>query len=151
MLIGICGGISAGKQSVANYLVHKKGFTRIHLARTTALQLEGSDSPNTGSDASGQNYLSHDTKDYVFYSVEDFLSFITKKWQQRWVTTDIWNEHILESLLHRPSFLLVGVDAPVSVRWKRYKARCATQHWLVEMWITYLDLAAKEKTRCHLR
>lgn len=133
MLIGICGGISAGKQSVADYLVHHKGFTRIYLARTSASQLEGSASPTSESDASEQNNLFHDTKAYVFPSVESLLNFITKKWQHRWVTTDIWDEHILESLLHRPSFLLVGVDAPVSVRWKRYKTRCATQHLLVEM------------------
>ena len=56
-----------------------------------------------------------------FASVESLLDFVTKQWQQRWVTTDMWNEDILESLLRRPSFILVSVDAPISLRWKRLK------------------------------
>ncbi|KAL9633759.1 MAG: hypothetical protein Q9204_003262, partial [Flavoplaca sp. TL-2023a] len=42
----------------------------------------------------------------AFTKVEELVDFITKRWQQRWVTTDIWDESVLEKLLRRPSFFL---------------------------------------------
>ena len=39
------------------------------------------------------------------------------------MTTDIWDERILEILSRRPFFLLVSVDAPIGLRWSRLKAR----------------------------
>jgi dCMP deaminase len=35
----------------------------------------------------------------------------------------MWDERVLDWLLHRPFFLLVSVDAPISLRWERLKAR----------------------------
>ena len=58
-----------------------------------------------------------------FGDVDSLLEFVTKTWKQRWVLTDIWNEEILEHLLRRPFFILVSVDAPVSLRWKRFRER----------------------------
>jgi dCMP deaminase len=63
------------------------------------------------------------TKEHTFYTTEDLLDFVTKRWRERWVTTDIHTESILDKLLRRPFFILVSVDAPVSVRWKRFQAR----------------------------
>lgn len=68
------------------------------------------------------NHRNNDKED-SFTNVESLLEFVTKNWRQRWVTTDIWNEEILENLLRRPSFILVSVDAPVSLRWKRFRER----------------------------
>ncbi|KAL8875027.1 MAG: hypothetical protein Q9192_009110, partial [Flavoplaca navasiana] len=62
----------------------------------------------------------------AFTKAEELVDFITKRWQQRWVTTDIWDESVLEKLLRRPSFFLVSVDAPLSLRWQRCKRRCAS-------------------------
>ena len=58
-----------------------------------------------------------------FGDVDLLIEFVTKAWKQRWVFTDIWNEEILEHLLRRPFFILVSVDAPVSLRWKRFRER----------------------------
>ena len=107
-LIHATTGICAGKNSVADYLTENLGFVRLHLAQQTSPLLEGEQ---------------HDAKDNSFTCVESLLDFVTKQWQQRWVTTDVWNENILENLLRRPSFILVSVDAPVSLRWKRLKNR----------------------------
>lgn len=63
---------------------------------------------------------------FPFTTVDAFLEFVTKRWQERWVTVDIWDEGILECLSRRPFFLLVSIDAPVSLRWKRFKARYFT-------------------------
>lgn len=101
-------GICAGKNSVADYLTETHGFVRLHLAQKPSPLLE---------------VKKHNAKENSFTSVESLLDFVTKQWQQRWVTTDVWNENILENLLRRPSFILVSVDAPVSLRWKRLKNR----------------------------
>ncbi|KAL8740340.1 MAG: hypothetical protein Q9190_006942 [Brigantiaea leucoxantha] len=130
MLIGICGSISAGKQSVADFLTQQQGFVQLYLVRQTPL-LEPASQVKLSTSSSACERI------HTFLATEDLLDFITKQWQHRWVTTDIWDEHILETLRRRPSFLLVSVDAPVSLRWKRYKARCATESALVESsWLT---------------
>jgi dCMP deaminase len=58
-----------------------------------------------------------------FRTAESLLDYVTARWTEQWVTTDIWDEEVLDMLLRRPFFLLVSVDAPVSVRWERFKAR----------------------------
>ena len=58
-----------------------------------------------------------------FRDIDSLLEFVTKAWKSHWVLTDIWNEEILEHLLRRPFFILVSVDAPVSLRWKRFSER----------------------------
>jgi dCMP deaminase len=102
MFIGLCGGICAGKQTVAQYLVDHHGFQELHLQRAE------SDSPR------GQ---------HTFQTAHDLVEFVTLHWQERWVTTDIYNEAILDIIVRRPFFILISVDAPVSVRWKRFQKK----------------------------
>lgn len=103
-------GICAGKNSVAEYLVENHAFTRLHLAQDLPLEdsvcLDGSE-----------------LVEQTFETIGLLLEFVTKRWQQRWVTTDVWNEDVLENLLRRPFFLLVSIDAPVILRWKRLQER----------------------------
>lgn len=121
MLIGICGSISAGKQSVAAYLVKQQSFSRLHLA-SGELKSTSPSSPSAANCESTPD-CADKPEQKVFGKVEELLKFITERWQQRWVTTDISDEDMLEKLLRRPSFLLVSVDAPLSLRWQRCKAR----------------------------
>jgi dCMP deaminase len=64
---------------------------------------------------------------YAFSTTDDLLDFVTRQWRERWVTTDIHSEAILDQLLRRPFFILVSVDAPVHVRWQRFHARLQQQ------------------------
>ncbi|KAK8227667.1 cytidine deaminase-like protein [Phyllosticta capitalensis] len=131
MLIGICGGICAGKSSIADYLVSEHGFKRIRLDRNsptppveksaTNEHVPESAPPRDGAAAVNEDGDANETS---FPNVNGLLEFVTKRWRERWVTTDIWDEAIVDALLRRPFFLLVSVDAPVSVRWERFKARC---------------------------
>lgn len=98
---------------MADYLVTRHGFERIHLAPPAA-PLEREQRSAFGAAYSGT---------LTFENGPSLLEHVTKRWRQRWVTTDVWNERILEEFLRRPSFLLVSVDAPVSIRWKRLKER----------------------------
>lgn len=60
----------------------------------------------------------------TFTTIDALLDFVTLRWRENWVTTDIWDESVVDALLRRPFFLLVSVDAPVSIRWQRFKDRC---------------------------
>ena len=117
MLIGLCGSISAGKRTVASYLVKQHGFVRLRLTPPSPT----SDLLNARAIVTGS--AANRSEDYLFDTVDQLVEFITKRWQQLWVTTEVWNEDILEKLLRRPSFLLVSVDAPLSLRWQRCKSR----------------------------
>ncbi|KAM4057823.1 cytidine and deoxycytidylate deaminase zinc-binding domain-containing protein [Hirsutella rhossiliensis] len=59
-----------------------------------------------------------------FATAEALLEFVTTRWQARFVTTDIPTEAALDVLLRRPFFLLLSVDAPLTVRWRRFQLRC---------------------------
>lgn len=132
MLIGICGGnwplssqgltetaltgrqgICAGKDSVAAFLVKNYGFTRLYITHSNS-------APDT-KDLAGRGTTYYEFS--IFQNAASLLEFVTQRWQQRWVTTDIWNEGVLDVFLRRPCFLLISVDAPVSLRWQRFKDR----------------------------
>jgi dCMP deaminase len=103
MFIGLCGPICAGKKTVSAYLVDHHGFTQLFL--------ESPLSSKTTPD------------DYTFPTASALVDYVTKHWQGRWVTTDVYSESILDKLSCRPFFILISVDAPVNVRWKRFKQR----------------------------
>ncbi|KAI0005640.1 cytidine deaminase-like protein [Xylariaceae sp. FL0662B] len=60
---------------------------------------------------------------YTFPTVTALLDFVTQHWRARWVTTDIHDEGVLDALARRPFFILISVDAPVTVRWRRHQQR----------------------------
>ncbi|KAF3903610.1 hypothetical protein AA313_de0204226 [Arthrobotrys entomopaga] len=123
MFIGLCGTICAGKHTVAKFLVETYGFKVLRLAAPTSTPLpqqEGAGATNTPTTTT--TVVSHfpENDNPSFSSVDELLDYVTPRWQERWVTTEIWSEDVLEALLKRPFFMLVSVDAPVIVRWQRY-------------------------------
>jgi dCMP deaminase len=102
MFVGLCGGICAGKHTVAQYLVDHHGFKELYLRE------ESNDVPED---------------DYTFHTVQTLVDFVTKRWHERWVTTNIYSEPVLDIFVRRPFFILISVDAPVTVRWKRFQQR----------------------------
>ncbi|KAJ4367964.1 Deoxycytidine monophosphate (dCMP) deaminase [Didymella sp. IMI 355093] len=121
MLIGLCGGICAGKSSIASYLIEEHGFKRLRLARTAATPAV----EKSASDAHVPSPSASTHVDRTFADIDALLEFVTLRWRERWVTTDIWDDKVVDALLRRPFFLLISVDAPVSVRWQRFRDRCA--------------------------
>ncbi|CAK7202775.1 Deoxycytidine monophosphate (dCMP) deaminase [Sporothrix eucalyptigena] len=108
MLIGICGSICAGKSTVAEYLVERHGFTRLSIRPDAEDSKDGSSTT-------------------TFASADAMLDFVTLRWRDRWVTTDIDSEAVLDVFSRRPFFLLISVDAPVAVRWRRAQRRAQQQ------------------------
>ncbi|KAH8699489.1 putative dCMP deaminase [Ilyonectria robusta] len=152
MLIGICGGICSGKKTVAQYLVEHHGFRHLYLqspppslgdsesesaASETDKQPKTPSGPELFSGASITTGLTtkNDTKSssettlalraqpHTFSTPEELLDFVTKRWRSRFVTTDIPTEAALDVFVRRPFFLLLSVDAPLTVRWHRYQER----------------------------
>jgi dCMP deaminase len=135
-------GICAGKRTVAEYLAEHHGFTHLYLqqditnanANADALRVVNGTAQDYGEEGAKSTRLvpqingtikrnQPSTRDHTFTTADDLLEFVTKRWRERWVTTDIHTESILDKLLRRPFFILVSVDAPASVRWKRFQAR----------------------------
>ncbi|KAK7969637.1 hypothetical protein PG996_001922 [Apiospora saccharicola] len=136
MLLGVCGSKCAGKSTVAQYLVEHHGFQRLHLSLAQASNgtasssepAEESSSSDVSEGAGSGSQLPIRGKPstppaHSFTSATDLLDFVTKYWRSRWVTTDIHDETILDILSRRPFFILVSVDAPIAIRWRRHQAR----------------------------
>lgn len=58
-----------------------------------------------------------------FSTPDALLDFVTKNWQERYVTTDLPTEAVLDLYSRRPFFLLISTDAPLSVRHARFLAK----------------------------
>lgn len=117
-------GICAGKSSIASYLIDEHDFKRIYLARrsfTPQVELSASythvPAPNASTDPN-----------YTFPDIDALVDFVTLRWRERWVTTDLWDNEVVDALQKRPFFLMISVDAPVSVRWQRFKDRCTASN-----------------------
>ncbi|KAI1389792.1 cytidine deaminase-like protein [Hypoxylon trugodes] len=135
MLIGICGAKCAGKSTVAQYLIDHHGFKKLHLEKSTSQNNDhsgGSESQAESAtpDTTRTNLPLHSRqtpRSYTFATSTALLDFVTKHWRSRWVVTDIHDEAVLEILSRRPFFILISVDAPLTVRWRRFQQRCSGQ------------------------
>jgi dCMP deaminase len=117
-------GICAGKHAVAEYLTQHEGFKLLELAHESLPQISDGPEDDLLLEASQTKRKSSlQESGFVFETIDDLLGFATKRWEERWVTTDIWDMSALDRLLLRPFFLLVSVDAPVSLRWQRFRDR----------------------------
>ncbi|KAK3377842.1 cytidine deaminase-like protein [Podospora didyma] len=150
MFIGICGSICAGKSTIAQYLVSHHGFAHLYIKDDSSLTQGGSSEEKSlavngksdgaanggdpleglhrlrltmGSRLSRQQQQQRQRQEHVFSMADDLLDFVTKRWRERWVTTDIPNEAVLDMYTRRPFFLLVSVDAPLTVRLQRFRDR----------------------------
>ncbi|KAJ2159584.1 Deoxycytidine monophosphate (dCMP) deaminase [Coemansia sp. RSA 552] len=104
MFIVVIGTKASGKETVTEYLTSALGFTRLRLsANSESSAVDGSSTT-------------------MFQSAKDILRFVTPRWQTRFVTTDVTSPIDLYRLWKRPFVLVVGVDAPMSLRYKRHRA-----------------------------
>ncbi|RAL07555.1 deoxycytidine monophosphate deaminase [Aspergillus homomorphus CBS 101889] len=124
MLIGLCGGICSGKHAVAEYLIQEEGFQLLELKhKEIAGTLHESEDDYRFQPSGCAQKESSSSSRIEFENAEALLDFVTKRWQGLWVTTEIWESAVLDRFLQRPFFLLVSIDAPVSLRWKRFVDR----------------------------
>ncbi|KAK0615890.1 cytidine deaminase-like protein [Bombardia bombarda] len=117
MFIGICASICAGKSTIAQYLVNHHGFTHLHLDGSLAVE------ESSNGDIYEASLQPTRQREKTFTSADQLLDFVTRYWRDRWVTTDLPDEAVLEMYARRPFFLLISVDAPLTVRWRRFQER----------------------------
>ncbi|KAJ2008692.1 hypothetical protein H4R26_000011 [Coemansia thaxteri] len=110
--------IASGKEEVANYLVHQLAFTRLYLSKDQP-------DPSVSIQNGGVHSCTDSNEPRVFATVKLLLNYITPRWRQNYVSTDITSPVDLYLMWKRPFAMVVGIDAPTSIRYKRY---CAKAH-----------------------
>lgn len=121
---------------MAQYLVEHHGFKHLYLQPPASVSDqdatdESNSFPGSGSAAfagvtaavNGTKSWPETSSSYVFATAEDLLDFVTRRWRSRFVTTDIPTEKVLDVFIRRPFFLLISIDAPLTVRWRRFQQR----------------------------
>lgn len=97
MFISIVGTSCSGKTEVLKHL-KTQGFNEVRLSVPE-------DSPES------------------FATPSAMLDHVTKNWLSNWVTLSLTKKEDLEMFSKRPFFLLLNVDGPVMLRWRRYCER----------------------------
>jgi dCMP deaminase len=136
MFIGIAGPICSGKRTIADFLISNHHFIRLRLRQVngdgcSSGEFEPLNTPAPTPPADDLHNLSNgiqkveikDSDDIWFTTMSEMVDYVTKQWRENYVTVDIWTEDNLEMVVKRPFFLLISVDAPISVRWKRFNER----------------------------
>lgn len=112
---------------MAQYLVEHHGFKRLYLQAPASVSEENHSPPESVTATLTSNGVvskSHETSSaHVFTSAEELLDFVTRQWRSRFVTTDIPTEQVLDVFIRRPFFLLISIDAPLTLRWRRFQQR----------------------------
>jgi len=106
---------------VQDYLIQAHQFIPLTLLRTSSI-------PTVEKSASEAHVPNGELSNNgsQFTSVSDLVEYATKDWQENFVTISIYDDTIVDALSRRPFFILLHVDAPISIRWQRFKDRCAT-------------------------
>jgi len=95
VLLGITGSLSAGKQTVADFLSQQRGFKPAHLSPP---------GPATGQEA------------------RQTLALLMQDWRQDWVVTGFLHPEQVRIFKRRTFFALLAVDAPLQ---RRFELHCA--------------------------
>ncbi|TPX55722.1 hypothetical protein PhCBS80983_g05090 [Powellomyces hirtus] len=107
MLIALAGPPASGKRTVAQYLINAYGFQPVFLA-------SDNDSAKTLEKGAPQT-------PFRFSTAIDLVHYVTSHWSKDFVLVSIENVSDWEPLSKRPFCLLVAVDAPLSVRFTRFR------------------------------
>lgn len=108
MLIAISGTLSAGKTEVARYLTFQ-GFKLVAINP----QINGTLKGNYASELEAETYPDFDA----------LLDYVTANWRSHFVISHINDMDMLRMLQKRPFFLHISIDAPVNLRYDRYKLK----------------------------
>jgi dCMP deaminase len=136
MFVGIAGPICSGKRTIADFLISNHGFVRLCLRDVDRKGLSGDECDAIDTLAStspiddvkglskGIQSVKVDAKGDIWFDfMGQMVDYVTKRWRENFVTVDIWTEDDLEIVIKRPFFLLISVDSPVGIRWKRFNER----------------------------
>jgi dCMP deaminase len=111
MLIGIMGTPCSGKTEIANFLIEYHGFQLLHI--------DPSSSPSPPMKSSV----------HVFPDPHSALEYVMKDfhWMNNYVLSPLTPDMELTELRKRPFFLLLTLDAPLTIRYTRYLRKYPSQ------------------------
>ena len=113
---------------IQEYLVKEHEFRPLKLARP----LEPSPPrPSQHDSKNASTSTTPRTAPTTFQAVEELLEYATQHWQQNFVTTSIHSAQVAEVLSRRPFFILIHVDAPLTIRYQRYQASTQQQKGII--------------------
>jgi len=112
VIVGITGTLSAGKESIVQYLQLVHGFHIINLENK-----EWEDKIQS-KPYSGENYESEE--DFRQAVARQALRIIMEDWQEHYIVYPITLPHELEVFQKRSYFILLGIDAPTKLRYTYY-------------------------------
>ncbi|MFC1614193.1 AAA family ATPase [Gemmatimonadota bacterium] len=120
MVIGLTSRNAAGKDEVANYLVERRGFSYFSLSDILRDELARRDLP-----ISRENLIEtgNSLRKKRGPGVLAELALETLKNEEKAVVVSIRNPGEVEVLRRKQDFILVGVDAPLELRFERARAR----------------------------
>ncbi|KAI5964002.1 DCD1 [Candida theae] len=132
MLIGISGTLSSGKTEVARYLTFQ-GFKVLHyqphapeLPNELNVCTPESEDINYEMEQLAIKSYSNMENFKVFKTLDSLMEFVTVNWRDNYVISHIEDINVLKALQKRPFFLHISIDAPLSVRYKRYAKKKQT-------------------------
>ncbi|CAO3574026.1 unnamed protein product [Mortierella alpina] len=104
MFVGMVGPSCSGRHEVMNLLDSVYGFTRLFLTSSPA------DSQRSDQDTRGAR---------SFHTIEAMLEHVTLNWMQHFATCDVNTVEGIAILRKRPFFLMLSVESPMMVRYRR--------------------------------
>ncbi|CAK9685698.1 Cytidine and deoxycytidylate deaminase zinc-binding region family protein [Candida parapsilosis] len=138
MLIGISGTLSSGKTEVARYLTFQ-GFKVLHyqphhaeLPDELNVCTPESEDINYEMEQLAIKQYSNMENFKVFKTLDSLLEFVTVNWRDNYVISHIEDIAMLRALQKRPFFLHISIDAPLSLRYKRYAKKKQTLEEFVQ-------------------
>lgn len=107
MLLGLYGKTCAGKYEVACYLKEKYDFRLVKLISNTQTSTA----------------IKRDENGVIQLNADDLMQFVLQdgNWENNWIVWPIESSEDLNKLRKRPFFFLLGIDAPVLLRYSRFQ------------------------------
>lgn len=126
MLVILLGPNCSGKDTIASHLANTHSFTRVYLASQLSESSDPSSLDKDRSEAGSSSKAAAEASSLTFDTPTAFLDYATLHWRQHFVTTIRLSKKHLEAFRKRPWVLLVNVEAPLTWRFARCCARCAS-------------------------
>ncbi|KAF9360847.1 Deoxycytidine monophosphate (dCMP) deaminase [Mortierella sp. AD094] len=126
MFVGIVGPTCSGKHEIMNVLASVYGFTPLYL-RTLSISTTNSLSAIKSDIKTKPQNGDQGSQEHRFDTIESMLDYVTLNWMKHFVTCDVHTVQGIAILRKRPFFLLLSVESPMMVRYRRCVSQYQTQ------------------------
>lgn len=115
VLIGVVGQKFSGVKTFVDHLIETQGFRLLQISATASDPVVEEGDDDFDKDAVGIRK----SQPLIFHSFTDAIQFATGKWREKFLVCDLHAYPDFEIAFKRPFFVLVCIQAPISVRYLR--------------------------------